>query len=580
MCKKCDSEAKMEKKRQEEAFKLQQKRDAEQLEYSRRLSELEEKIAHEQQALIDQQVAEDRARVLGQKQLDLQEAADRTAQAMARGIGGHFQLSNPLRLVPSATSQSNNTHETQKDSMARATPNPPIQPVQKDSQTNKTEKDLMARATPSPDASSTGSAQKDSQTKTGGSSASDMQASGKVAERFPPTTQSPSKMDWQRQKDMEGASNRAIDAIMDMIGLEEVKKQVLAIKAKVDVTKRQGTSLKDERFNVVMVGNPGTGTCYFWLNSGLFTEKRPTGKTTVARHYAKFLTSCDVLPGSDFVETTGSRLAHGGVDGIKKQIEGVLKAGGGTVFVDEAYQLAMDHNTQGKQVLDFLLAEMENNVGKIVFILAGYDKEMEKFFEHNPGLRSRVPYTMKFEDYKDAELLSMLEQLIEKKFKGRMKVEEGIRGLYGRVAICRLGRGRGHHFGNARALHNMSAKVLERQSTRLQAERRDGNRPDDFLLIKEDLIGPDPAKVIVQSAAWKKLQNLTGLKAVKDSVRNLFDLIEVNYLRELKEREPVQMSLNRVFLGSPGTGKTTVAKLYGQILAELGLLSNGEGIKP
>src|ERR1700692_563708 len=84
------------------------------------------------------------------------------------------------------------------------------------------------------------------------------------------------------------------------------------------------------------------------------------GKTTVARHYAKFLTSLEVLPGNAFIETTGSRLANDGVAGIKKHIEEVVNAGGGTIFVDEAYQLADEHNFQGSQVHDFLLAEMEN----------------------------------------------------------------------------------------------------------------------------------------------------------------------------------------------------------------------------
>lgn len=69
-----------------------------------------------------------------------------------------------------------------------------------------------------------------------------------------------SKADWQRQKDQENASNPAIDDIMEMIGLEDVKSQVLRIKAKVDTSVRQNTDLKKERLGLVLLGNPGTGT--------------------------------------------------------------------------------------------------------------------------------------------------------------------------------------------------------------------------------------------------------------------------------------------------------------------------------
>jgi hypothetical protein len=54
-------------------------------------------------------------------------------------------------------------------------------------------------------------------------------------------------------------------------------------------------------------------------------------------------------------------------------------------------------------------------------------------------------------------------------------------------------------------------------------------------------------------------------------------MILVNYHHELAEKEPMQMSLNCIFLGLPGTGKTTVGKLYGQILVDIGILSNGKG---
>jgi hypothetical protein len=70
---------------------------------------------------------------------------------------------------------------------------------------------------------------------------------------------SASKVKWEKQKNLEGAVNHAIDAIMNMIGLETVKEKILGIKAKVDLTQRQGVDMQGERFGLVLLGNPGTG---------------------------------------------------------------------------------------------------------------------------------------------------------------------------------------------------------------------------------------------------------------------------------------------------------------------------------
>jgi Holliday junction resolvasome RuvABC ATP-dependent DNA helicase subunit len=301
------------------------------------------------------------------------------------------------------------------------------------------------------------------------------------------------------------------------------------------------------------------------------------GKTTVARLYAKFLASAGVLPGAAIKETTGSKLASDGIPTCKKLIEDVLVAGGGAIFIDEAYQLVSGTSFGGAQVLDFLLAEIENLTGKIVFILAGYNKQMEKFFAHNPGTPSRFPHSFQFEDYEDIELRQILECRVKKRFQGRMKVEGGLQGLYCRIVARRVGYGRGREgFGNARAVENTFAKISSRQAIRLSRERRAGKAPDDLLLTKEDLIGPEPSRALDGNKSWEKLKKFTGLEAVKDSIKALFDSIQENYERELEDEALLQFNLNRVFLGSPGTGKTTVAKLYGQVLADIGLLSNGE----
>ncbi|KIX03284.1 uncharacterized protein Z518_06836 [Rhinocladiella mackenziei CBS 650.93] len=498
ICPKCEREQQIENEKKRRDFELELRRQERQNQHARQLAELQQKIEEERGILKDIADEKERQSTLAQKVKDLETLRSKTERA------------RQSRAEPPTT---------------------------------------WSRDAHSPaDGSTPGDAAK--------------QALGRAIlceSSQIPLEASAAQDEWERQKKLEGQSNEALDSLMGMIGLEEVKDMFLSIKTKVDVTVRQNTNLRDERFSAALLGNPGTG------------------KTTVARLYAKFLSSVGVIPGDFFVETSGSRLANDGIAGCRKHLEEICNSGGGALFIDEAYQLVSGQNYGGKQVLDFLLAEVENLTGKIVFILAGYNKNMEDFFAHNPGIPSRFPVKFQFGDYSDVELQTILRHRIEQKYNGRMEIDGGIDGLYIRIVSCRIGRGRGRDgFGNARSVRNEFSRIADRQARRLQQERRLGRQPDDMFLTKEDLIGPEPASVLKGNTAWEKLQNLTGLESVKQTVQSLFDTIQSNYQRELEEKKLVEYSLNKVFVGNPGTGKTTVAKLYGQILADIGLLSSGE----
>lgn len=527
-CRTCERERQKQERKKKKDHELQQKREAEQRKHDAELARLEEELQQVRELRADQQRAAERKAALEQKIKDIELA--RTFAQMSLASSQAQQTST----TPVAAA-------SQPSGAASSTPWPPN------------------TATPTPQQSSTTTPA--SQSPRVVSPTPKKQPAATAKSNTPEVVElSQSEQEWNRQKRVDGASNSALDDLMKLTGLEEVKSQVLRIKAKIETAQRQDTDLKKERFGVMLLGNPGTG------------------KTTVARIYARFLTSIGILPGSEFVETSGSKLANEGVAGARKIVEDMLKAGGGAFFLDEAYQLTEGQNFGGKPVLDYLLAEIENQTGKICFILAGYNKQMESFFEHNPGFASRIPYSLQFADYSDKELLRMFVAMLSRKYSDRMKVEDGPAGLYTRIVIRRLGRGRGREgFGNARALENILAKVGERQADRLQRERVAGKFPDDFVLLKEDLIGPEPSGAAANSAAWKQIQSLIGLKSVKSSIQSMIDRIKTNYLRELQEKEPIQVSLNKVFLGSPGTGKTSVGKLYGQVLVDLGMLSSSEG---
>ncbi|KAK8224372.1 putative nonsense-mediated mRNA decay protein [Phyllosticta capitalensis] len=537
-CTQCDFEIQEKERKVQRDLELDLKRQQRQRDYARRLANLQDEIAHEQRLQREQKEDIERQKVLQQLDRDLKGLKKNGRQRHTKpestdptSASGQRPASPPA--VPSPTTDSAASPPSAENEILPGSFPPPDSPP----------------SHPAAESQSDGVKRRDSQQDSD-------QGRGKGEWKLTPSA---AKADWEHQKQFEGASNEALDELMDMIGLENLKEDFLAIKTKIDTAVRQGVEMNKERFGTALLRNPGTGN------------------TTVARIYAKFLCSVGALPGNFFVESSGSDLANDGVSGCKKKIEEILNNGGGAMFIDEAYQLASGTNAGGKNVLDYLLTEVENLRGKVVFILAGYNKQMEGFFAHNPGIPSRFPKQLQFQDYKDEELMEILNYGVEKRWNGRMRVELGIRGLYGRIVARRVGRGRDREgFGNARQVENTLAQISDRQAKRLRRERKAGNTPDDLLLTKEDMLGPEPADVLKDNAAWKKIQQLIGLGSVKDSVKSLFDSIQYNYTRELDEEPLVEFSLNKVFLGNPGTGKTTVAKLYGQVLADIGFLSSGE----
>ena len=294
------------------------------------------------------------------------------------------------------------------------------------------------------------------------------------------------------------------------------------------------------------------------------------GKTTVARIYAKFLKEKSLLPGDTFIETSGSALVNGGIVDLKKMLEKLEK--GGVLFIDEAYQLNPTTSALGAQVLDYLLPEMENRRGSLVVIIAGYAKPMDELMSHNEGLYSRFPHHFKFEDYSDVELMDILKYVIDTS-EGNFKLQNE---KHGRIAVRRLGNQRGSKgFGNARAVRILWERAKTNQSTRIVKERKAGKSPDTMLIERTDLLGPWTIDM-TSCPALIDLDGMRGLVKVKTNINALLTLIKTNAELEELEKPLRQVTLNRVFIGNPGTGKTTVAQIFGHILKALGLLSNGE----
>jgi len=167
-----------------------------------------------------------------------------------------------------------------------------------------------------------------------------------------------------------------------------------------------------------------------------------------------------------------------GQTAIKVQ-EVVESAMGGMLFVDEAYALVKDtKDSFGKEALDTLIKLVEDKRDELVVVLAGYPNEMDELMAHNPGVRSRFPTVILFEDYNVAELLEIASGFLSKQC---LKMTEEATAMLAKKLTAMV-EAPDVQNGNGRAVRNMVEQAMRAQALRL-ADDRATLRPAELSLL-------------------------------------------------------------------------------------------------
>ncbi|MDX2281184.1 MAG: AAA family ATPase [Saprospiraceae bacterium] len=360
-----------------------------------------------------------------------------------------------------------------------------------------------------------------------------------------------------------------------LIGLNDIKMKVREHAQYIQflqLRKEKGFSEKDGiNVHSVFIGNPGTG------------------KTTVAKMMGRLYKKMGLLTKGHVHEVDRTDLVGEYIGQTAPKVKDAIEmARGGVLFIDEAYALARsaeDSKDFGREVIEILVKELSNGPGDIAVIVAGYPKEMKTFLDSNPGLRSRFKLTFEFQDYLPQELSLIADYACREKevmlgLEAKFRIDEFITEAF---------RTRDRSFGNARFVHDLIDKAKIQLGLRVMANPKVRELSPEALTV---ILPEDVAKVQVIHKrplpnipvdenlllkALHELDSLIGMQNVKKDIREMVNL--VRFYRDTGRDVLGRFFLHTVFVGNPGTGKTTVARILTKIYKALGVLERGHMVE-
>lgn len=235
----------------------------------------------------------------------------------------------------------------------------------------------------------------------------------------------------------------------ELVGLAPVKTRIREIASLLLVERirqKMGLATTFPTLHMSFTGNPGTG------------------KTTVALRMAGILHKLGFVRRGHVISVTRDDLVGQYIGHTAPKTKEVLKkAMGGVLFIDEAYYLYRPENERdyGQEAIEILLQIMEQQREDLVVILAGYGDRMEKFFQSNPGFRSRIGHHIDFPDYSGGELLTIAELMLEEQ---NYRFTPEARAAFERYIAVRRAQ---PLFSNARSIRNALDRIRLRQANRL-----------------------------------------------------------------------------------------------------------------